>query len=379
MITKGFKIKKNNSKFPNPLSQQELNKHIDPVLTQNLLKIQVDNLTYVQVTSVFWDIGGFSDLSNNLNDRPRHLNEFLQRYFALAVNIIQKHHGVLDKFIGDGIFAYFGYDGKDRTGNGDPVNAIRASLEFKTRFVNLKQYFVRFCKKNNGRDPSNISLKCGMDNGMAFIHYYNTPKRNSVIIFGSTVNFASRLSDFAEDDEIIISEGLKYMVDDKFICKKMKVEERKKRGIQSFENVENVYELVSRKDKASALKTKTSQTLESKFTRFSIPYKIRIGQPINIRAEFFGSVKFGFITMRIPDSAKDPAWLADTGTFDKNTQIGQLFLRNKKYPIQYVDTVLEDHKLQKGKGTATIFMYTDTNDSSKKRPIASKTKDIILI
>jgi len=94
-----------------------------------LLKIQFGVITGRQLTIVFWDISEFSKMCNVLSRCQGHMVYFFNPYFLKAVQIVKKYQGVLDKFIGDGILAYFGYDNFE--GNGDPKNAINAALEFK--------------------------------------------------------------------------------------------------------------------------------------------------------------------------------------------------------------------------------------------------------
>jgi len=52
----------------------------------------------------------FSTLCKGLNDYPEAIIYFLNEYFAKAIKIIENNQEVLDKFIGDGIFAYFDYN-----------------------------------------------------------------------------------------------------------------------------------------------------------------------------------------------------------------------------------------------------------------------------
>jgi len=118
---------------PEPYSTEELAKHIDPILLNDLGRIQIDTLKRIQLTVVFWDISGFSTLCKNLNDYPEAIVYFLREYFAKAIRIIKNNQGVLDKFIGDGILAYFGYS--SRKGDGDPYNAIMSALEFKRSII----------------------------------------------------------------------------------------------------------------------------------------------------------------------------------------------------------------------------------------------------
>lgn len=61
------------------------------------------------LTVVFWDVSSFSKLCNILKNEPHLIVDFLQEYFTVANEITHKHKSVLDKFIGDGIMAFFGY------------------------------------------------------------------------------------------------------------------------------------------------------------------------------------------------------------------------------------------------------------------------------
>jgi adenylate cyclase len=235
---------------PKPYSTEELAKHLDPFLLSDLGRIQVDSFKKIQLTVVFWDIGGFSTLCNDLNDYPEAIIYFLNIYFGKAIKIINNNHGVLDKFIGDGILAYFGYN--SRKGIGDPYNAIMAALEFKRNFLTLRNDFNKYCIEYNGKDASDVNLKCGMHNGPAFLHYFSTSTRNSVILMGSTVNFASRLQCIAKDDEIIVSRQLRNMVQGKFNFLKIptdeRVEEESSKGkIKSFEEEDIVYSIIGKK------------------------------------------------------------------------------------------------------------------------------------
>ncbi|HEY7108534.1 MAG TPA: adenylate/guanylate cyclase domain-containing protein [Nitrososphaeraceae archaeon] len=226
---------------PDPYSPDELSKHIDPILLKNLAKIQIDGVEKQQLTIVFWDIAGFSQLSKDLEGFEDDVLYFLKLYCEKAVEIVAKYNGIIDKFIGDGLLAYFGYNSK--VGNGDPNDAVSAALEFKEEFLKLKQSFIGYCRKRNGRDPSKIDLKCGLDNGRPALHYFNSLTRNSVIILGSTVNRASRLEGYAEGGQILVSESLKNMIQDEFDYTAIDT----KGEIKTFENERYVYTIMNKK------------------------------------------------------------------------------------------------------------------------------------
>jgi class 3 adenylate cyclase len=79
---------------------------------------------------VFWVVSGFSNLCNILKNEPHLVVVFLQEYFTIANKIIHKHNGILDKFIGGGIMAYFGYKDSD-DGTRGAVNSINAAFDLR--------------------------------------------------------------------------------------------------------------------------------------------------------------------------------------------------------------------------------------------------------
>lgn len=135
---------------------------VDRVLAKDLREIQINTHKQVKLTVVFWDISNFSNLCEDFVGYPGVLIDLLSKYFAKAIKIIKKHNGVLDKFMGDGILAYFGYNGKEE--DGDPSNAIRAALEFKKQFPTLKTNFAQLCKEIDiKKRVRRFDLKCGIE------------------------------------------------------------------------------------------------------------------------------------------------------------------------------------------------------------------------
>ena len=229
---------------PNPFSPEEISKHVDSFLRRDLLKIQVDVITERQLTIVFWDISEFSKMCNLLSQCQGHMVYFFNPYFLKAVRIVRKYRGVLDKFIGDGILAYFGYN--NLGGNGAPKSAINAALEFKREFNKISKCFRKFCLDNNGNQISDINLKCGVHNGPAYLSLFGSQNRNSLNIYGPTVNFASRLESFAKNDEIIVSSTVRNMVRERFRFLEIPVTDRIENGIKGFENEEFVYSVTQK-------------------------------------------------------------------------------------------------------------------------------------
>ncbi len=87
-----------------------------------------------ELTIYFSDIKGFTNLSEGLE--PQKLVELLNTYLSTMTNIIEKHNGFVDKYIGDAIVAVFGAPLRDEE---HANNAVKAALECEEALVRLRQ------------------------------------------------------------------------------------------------------------------------------------------------------------------------------------------------------------------------------------------------
>ena len=73
---------------------------------------------------------------------------FLNEYLTIAIPIIHEYGGVVDKFMGDGILAYFGFtEHSDDESNG-AIDAIFAALKLKKSFPNCKALLDRYMESD---------------------------------------------------------------------------------------------------------------------------------------------------------------------------------------------------------------------------------------
>ena len=107
----------------NHYSKEQLSIYFDPFIYKHIKELKLDGININDFIIVFWDISKFSSLVKELKalviKRMKkqglifHELEYLLRdYYSEATRVIGKNNGILDKFIGDGIFAYFGYQDK---------------------------------------------------------------------------------------------------------------------------------------------------------------------------------------------------------------------------------------------------------------------------
>lgn len=256
---KKFKtIKKNNRQqspiqiLPEPLNLDKefitLERFLDPKIYQILSKPQYYEIRSKKMTIIFWDLAGFSNLCNELKEEPSILMVFLNEYFNEAIKIIHQFNGVIDKFIGDGIMTYFGFN--DEYINGGDCDAVDAALELREKFEFIKNRWITIWNKKLGHKNVIINLKCGIHTGNVLFGLLDMGSRFQVTSIGSSVNLASRLERLAYMNEIIISKVVKDNIDDRYNIEKIKLSN----PIESFSNIHYVYKVINKKLSSAKLR-----------------------------------------------------------------------------------------------------------------------------
>ena len=139
-----------------------------------------------QVTLLFSDIRGFTTLSETR--KPEEVVALLNRYFSLQVDVVFKHGGSLDKFIGDAIMAFWGAPLDDPK---HARNAVLCALEMADT---LQQF-----KREIGSAHENFDVGIGIHSGTALVGLIGSEKRREYTAIGDTVNLASRIEGLTKD------------------------------------------------------------------------------------------------------------------------------------------------------------------------------------
>lgn len=152
-----------------------------------------------EVTVFFSDIRGFTALSEKT--APKELVRILNKYFTLMTNEVLENSGVLDKYIGDAIMAFWGAPIEDRR---QAENALKAALGMLEKLKELNKEL-----KSNG-DPE-INIGIGLYSGPAVVGNIGSDLRFDYTVMGDTVNVASRLESLNKEykTQIIIGETTK--------------------------------------------------------------------------------------------------------------------------------------------------------------------------
>ena len=151
-------------------------------------------------TIFFADIRGFTALSEGRD--PAYIIAMLNEYLQGVVNIIQAHHGVINKFIGDAALAFFGVLPESHSPQESIENAVAAALE-------ILQYLETLNRERELRGDIPIRLGIGINTGPVVAGLLGSESRFEYTVLGDAVNVAQRLSDLNkqyQDYDLFISE-----------------------------------------------------------------------------------------------------------------------------------------------------------------------------
>lgn len=159
-----------------------------------------------EVVVFFSDIRGFTAFSEGHS--AEEVVEMLNEYFTVMVEIINRNHGVVDKFIGDAIMAVWG---APKSGGDDRYWCVKACLEMRVALEELNESRL-------ARGLNAIMIGMGVHAGKAISGTIGSNQRMEYTVIGDTVNLASRIeaSTKAFGTDLLISEDVANSLDTQF-------------------------------------------------------------------------------------------------------------------------------------------------------------------
>ncbi len=144
-------------------------------------------------TAYFTDIQGFSTFSEQLKS-PTKLVELLNQYLTEMTNILQGHGGLLDKYEGDAIIAFFGAPVKLEN---HALSACYTALKMQSQLGELR---IKW-KSEGEKWPvivHDMKMRVGINSGIMITGNMGSPGRMSYTMMGDAVNLAARLESAAK-------------------------------------------------------------------------------------------------------------------------------------------------------------------------------------
>ena len=162
-----------------------------------------------KLTVFFSDIVGFVNETEGIE--PEDVTFILNGYLNRMAQVVSKHGGTLDKFIGDAVLVFFG----DPETNGvaeDAAACVWMALEMKEAIVELnREWLAKGIRQG-------FEVRMGISTGFATVGNFGSDERMDYTIIGKQVNLANRLQAVAQPGEILIGEETWLLVRDMFRC-----------------------------------------------------------------------------------------------------------------------------------------------------------------
>jgi len=155
-------------------------KHIDEMLTSSGKELGLSGEDR-EMTVLFADIRNFTTISEPLS--AIQLKEILNEFFTPMTEIIFKHRGTIDKYVGDMIMAFWGAPLKDKR---HATHALSAALDMQRALAKLRPQFAE-------KKWPDIHIGIGLNSGLMSVGDMGSKFRRNYTVLGDEVNLASRV------------------------------------------------------------------------------------------------------------------------------------------------------------------------------------------
>jgi two-component system sensor histidine kinase ChiS len=258
----------------------------------SITDVRLGDCMQKQMTVLFADIRSFTTLSESMS--PKENFDFINAYLGHVSPVIRKHHGFIDKYIGDAIMALF---------PGKVDDAVQASIE-------IHQELVKFNEERAKNQLSPIKIGIGLHTGTLMLGTIGEEKRMEGTVISDAVNLASRLEGLTKiyGASILLSEEILMALTEpaayhfRFLGK-VRVK-GKQAPVQVFEIIDP--ESDSIRKKKIALKSKFSQAIDAYYQKQFKPalkqfQALLIEFPEDTVAHFYSERCEYYLEQGIPD------------------------------------------------------------------------------
>jgi adenylate cyclase len=198
------------------------------------LEVKKGGLLVPELTIFNSDIRGFTQMSEGTAAEV--IVEMLNEYFELMVETVFKYEGTLDKFMGDGIMAFWGAPLAHRD---DPVRCVQCALD-------QMQVLGRFNRQRVIEGKAPLAVGVGIHSGPGVVGYVGSSKALSYTVVGDTANTSARICASALPGQIVVSEATLALLGGRF-----ELEEIEARSLKGKEKAVRRFNVV--REKASAV------------------------------------------------------------------------------------------------------------------------------
>ena len=156
------------------------------------------------ITVLFADVVAFTPLSESRP--PEQVVAMLNELFSVLTEVVFRHGGTVDKFIGDCIMAVWGAP----VAQADHADRALAAAEDMMHFLEVAS--AEWRKKYDVE----VRLGIGVNSGEAIVGNIGSDKRMEYTVIGDVVNVAARLEGLAAPNQVLVAEGTHGLATDRF-------------------------------------------------------------------------------------------------------------------------------------------------------------------
>jgi class 3 adenylate cyclase len=167
---------------------------------QTMLQVNDTKGEIKDVTILFTDVKNFTEFYRKV--KTEDVMKYLNAYLTEVVNIVHKHKGIVNKFIGDGVMAVFESKPGDEKENGHELRALAASLEIMKKFDSIINSVGIILPA-----PLQVSygIGIGLHSGPAIVGTVGSKERMEFTVLGDTVEIANRIAMVSRIGAVLIS------------------------------------------------------------------------------------------------------------------------------------------------------------------------------
>jgi class 3 adenylate cyclase len=161
-----------------------------------------------KLTVFFSDIVGFAHQTEGMESED--LTFILNSYLNRMAEVVSRHGGTLDKFMGDAVLVFFG-DPESKGVVEDAAACVRMALEMKEAIGELNREWLAKGIRHG------FEVRMGISTGFSTVGNFGSDERMDYTIIGKHVNLANRLQAVAQPGEILIGQETWLLVRDMFL------------------------------------------------------------------------------------------------------------------------------------------------------------------
>ena len=193
--------------------------YVDPRIVRGLLdnRLPTEGGERHDMSVFFSDLAGFTRLCEGLT--PDAAVRFLNRYFALMAEVIQARQGIIDKYIGDSVMAFWGQPFTDEASHA--ALCCEAALDQLAKLAEFRADLPNLLGIRHGLPE--VDTRMGIATGEVLVGNIGSETARGYTVIGDTVNLASRLEQANKfyRSHILVSEQTRMQAGEAFVFREI--------------------------------------------------------------------------------------------------------------------------------------------------------------